>query len=62
MVGLRGVAFRGFDETSNATSTFRFSFVSELMQDLYGRLSLHGNYIDGYIIVIVDAQRAFNIR
>lgn len=44
MMGLRGVAFRGLDETSNATSTFKYSFVSEFMRDLYGRVSLDGNY------------------
>lgn len=42
MMGLHGVAFRGLDETSNATSTFKYSFVSEFMRD--GRLSLDGNY------------------
>lgn len=39
---------------------YRYSFVSELMRDLYGRVSLQGNYIDAIIIIIIDTRRAFN--
>ena len=39
---------------------YRYSFVSELMRDLYGRVSLQGNYIDAIIIIIIGTRRAFN--
>ena len=39
---------------------YRYSFVSELMRDLYGRVSLEGNYIDAIIIIIIGTWRAFN--
>ena len=30
------------------------------MRDLYGRVSLQGNYIDAIIIIIIGTRRAFN--
>lgn len=52
-----------FDEkTSNATSTFRYSFVSESNARSLWTAILARKPFNGIIIVVVGTQRAVNIR
>lgn len=52
-----------FDEkTSNATSTFRYSFVSESNARSLWTAIVTRKPFNAIIIVVVDTQRAVNIR